>query len=448
MARLTRIAASLPWRRREFLRTAGLSIAVAPFALRLPSLGWAGDASPSPPQRLVLMFTPNGTVPPAFWPEQTGDQFTLREILEPLAPYQEQLLILKGISNKVRGDGDSHMRGMSCLLTGIELFPGNIQGGSHTPAGWASGISIDQQIARFLQANPATQTRFASLEFGVSVPHRADPWTRWVYGGPNRPIAPIDDPYQMFDKLYGRRQDDRTLRSVLDRLRDDLASLRPRLSADDRRLLEAHESSLRDLERQLQIEATTQVEQVPDLPEGVANENDNMPQLAAMQLQLLHQALQADMTRVATLQFTRSVGQARMRWLGIEEGHHALSHDPDLDEPSQRKLIQINRWFCEQLRQFVDRLAQTPEPGYAGSMLDHTTIIWTNELGKGNSHSLDNIPFVAIGRALGWKMGRSLQFDRVAHNRLLLSIAHACGHEIDTFGNPQLCEGGPLDLHS
>ncbi len=73
------------------------------------------------------------------------------------------------------------MRGMGCLLTGIELFPGNIQGGSHTPAGWASGLSIDQEIKNFLQRDPATRTRFGSLEFGVMVPDRADTWTRMVY---------------------------------------------------------------------------------------------------------------------------------------------------------------------------------------------------------------------------------------------------------------------------
>ena len=59
--------------------------------------------------------------------------------------------MLKGLNNKIRGDGDGHQRGMSCLLTGIELLPGNIQGGSDSPAGWASGISIDQEIRNFLQ---------------------------------------------------------------------------------------------------------------------------------------------------------------------------------------------------------------------------------------------------------------------------------------------------------
>jgi hypothetical protein len=111
------------------------------------------------------------------------------------------------VNDRVKGDGDRHMRGIGCLLTGIELFPGNIQGGGDTPAGWASGLSIDQEIKNHLQQRPETATRFGSLEFGVLVPNKADTWTRMVYAGPNKPVAPIDDPYQMFRKLYGQSRD-------------------------------------------------------------------------------------------------------------------------------------------------------------------------------------------------------------------------------------------------
>lgn len=141
-------------------------------------------------QRLIIMFSPNGIVPSNFWPEEAGEEFTLKRILEPLEPFKKQTLTLRGVSNKVRGDGDSHMRGMSCLLTGIELFPGNIQGGSHTPAGWPSGISIDQEIKNFFQSRTETRTRFGSLEFGVAVPPRADPWTRLCYAGPRTSPSP------------------------------------------------------------------------------------------------------------------------------------------------------------------------------------------------------------------------------------------------------------------
>ena len=161
-----------PRSRREFLRDMGLGAATLPFILNLPSLGFANQGAKAK-QRLVFVFTPNGVFPNEFWPSEEGAKFALKESMKPFEPFQDKLLVLNGICDKIRGDGDSHMRGIGCLLTGIELYPGNIQGGSHTPAGWASGISIDQEIKNYLQKNEATRTRFGSLELGVMVPEQA-----------------------------------------------------------------------------------------------------------------------------------------------------------------------------------------------------------------------------------------------------------------------------------
>src|SRR5207248_9348882 len=235
--------------RREFIRDLGISTAALPFILNLPSLGFANQQRRK--QRLVVLFSPDGVVPNVFWPNFEGKLTTLPESLKPLEPLKDRTLVLHGVCDKVRGDGDNHMRGIGCLLTGVELFPGNIQGGSHTPAGWASGISNDQEIRNHLQSDAATRTRFGSLEFGVMVPDRADTWTRMVYSAPNKPLAPIDDPYQMFAKLYGRVKDQANLRSILDDLQDDLRKVGERLSAADRRLLEEHATFVREMEQEL-----------------------------------------------------------------------------------------------------------------------------------------------------------------------------------------------------
>jgi Protein of unknown function (DUF1552) len=161
-------------------------------------------------------------------------------------------------------------------------------------------------------------------------------------------------------------------------------------------------------------------------------------------MDLLISSFLGDFARVATFQFTNSVGQAKMRWLGIDEGHHELSHEGDDNQSAQEKLTKINRWYCEQMAFLVRRLAETPEPNGDGSLLDNTTVLWTNELGKGNSHTLDNIPFVMVGGGMPFKMGRSLKFGGQPHNRLLLSLAHGMGHTIDRFGNTDYCKDGPL----
>jgi hypothetical protein len=429
--------------RRDFLRDLGIGAAALPFVLNLPSLGFANQQRRK--QRLVILFSPDGVVPPAFWPDEEGESFKFKESLKPLEPFQKRTLVLHGVCDRVRGDGDAHMRGMGCLLTGIELFPGNIQGGSDTPAGWAKGISIDQEIKNYLQRDPATRTRFGSLEFGVLVPDRADTWTRMVYAGANKPLAPIDDPYQMFAKLYGRMKDQESLKSILDDVQDDLRKVSEKVSAADRRLLEEHATFVREMEQELKAGAAQSVgHAVPELEPGVKEENDNIPRISKMQIELMVNSFAADFARVATLQYTNSVGQARMRWLGINEGQHELSHKPDTDKEAQDHLTRINKWYCEQLAYLAKRLAETPEPGGGGSLLDNTLLVWTNELGKGNSHTLDNIPFVLVGNGLGFKMGRSIKYPRLPHNRLLLALAHGMGHGIEKFGNPNFCGGGVL----
>ena len=183
---------------------------------------------------------------------------------------------------------------------------------------------------------------------------------------------------------------------------------------------------------------------VPVVEPGVRRENDNIPKISKLQIDLLVSSFIADSARVATLQFTNSVGDARFTWLGIQEGQHSLSHEPDTNASAQEKLTRINQWYCTQLAYLAKRLAETPEPDGHGSLLDNTLIVWTNELGQGNSHTLENIPFVMVGNGLDFKMGRSLDFKHTPHNRMLMSLAHGFGHRIDRFGNPDYCAAGPL----
>lgn len=437
--------------RRKFLKNAGISAAAANLMLNLPSLSRGSEtAGAARRQRLVFIFSPNGVIPQHFWPEKLGSDFEFKRILEPLAGFKSQVMTLQGVNNRIKGDGDGHMRGMGCLLTGIELFPGDVQGGSDTPAGWSMGISVDQYLKNKLQADPATRTRFGSLEMGVMVPNRADTWTRMSYSGPNQPVAPIDNPYQMFNKLYGQTKNREMLASVLDDLTADFRKVETLISQEDRRLLRSHLDMVRELETELHTELSQARPDaglghaIPELPPNVNEENDNIPLITRMQMDMLVHSFAADMARIATFQITNSVGQPVMRWLGIDEGHHGLSHEPDSNEEAYEKLIKINTWYCEQVAYLAKRLAETPEPGGEGSMLDNTTLVWTNELGKGNSHTRDNIPFVLVGGGLGFKTGQAIDFKDAYHNRLLMTFCAAMGHPVPSFGNADFCGDGVL----
>ncbi len=106
--------------------------------------------------------------------------------------------------------------------------------------------------------------------------------------------------------------------------------------------------------------------------------------------------------------------------------------------------------FCRQLVETAFRRPLTAEQArfFVQDQFDAAATRTPFGSRKGNSHTLHDIPFVLIGNGLGFSMGRSLRFDKAAHNRLYLTLAHAVGHRLDTFGKPELCEGGPLDLSS
>ncbi len=437
--------------RRESLRALLGAPLVAGLAGWLPSASAAGQrAIRQNPEtrRLVIVFSPNGTIPSKFWPASggpLGDLGELPEILQPLEEFRDRTLVLHGIDNRIRGDGDDHMRGMGCLLTGIELSPGNIQGGGNTPAGWPRGISIDQELANFFQSDPATRCRFGSLELGVLVPDRADVWTRMVYSAANRPVTPIADPRRLFQKLFGVVGDRESLRSVLEIVAADLKSVAASVSGEDQARLNDHLDWVRQKELELRSADSEIPGQLPPVDGAIELNGDNMPAISQAQQDLLVAALRTGMTRIATLQYTNSVGNAKMKFLGIEEGHHELSHEPDEKQDAAEKLVTINRWYCEQIAALARQLANTPEADGAGTLLDHTTIVWTNELGKGNSHSLSDIPFVLVGGGMGWKSGQALQFDHMPHNRLWISVAHAMGHRIEKFGSPRHSRGGVIE---
>ena len=219
-----------PRNRREFIRDLGIGAAALPFVLNLPSLGFANQQRRK--QRLVVMFSPNGVVPSAFWPDEEGTNVHAQG--KPQAaravqgPHADPARRLRQGPRRRRQPHARHRLPADRHRAVPRQHPGRLR---HARPAGPAGISIDQEIKNFLQNDPATRTRFGSLEFGVMVPDRADTWTRMVYAGPNKPIAPIDDPYQMFAKLYGRMKDQESLKSILDDLQDDLRQGRRRRSA-------------------------------------------------------------------------------------------------------------------------------------------------------------------------------------------------------------------------
>lgn len=415
---------------------AALAAVAAPFLALSRRESQAG--APRAARRLVVFFSPNGTVHQHWRPAGDGASwsFPAGSILEPLAAVKRHLVVLDGVDFV---GASNHEGGMAAMLTG--------SGDAASPS---MGLSVDQYVARAVGGG----SRLASLELGV----QTSAWggntqTRMSYAGPGRFVPPDDEPASVYRRLFAsmapapgmvdavraRRQ------SVLDLVRGDLRDLSSRVGADERRKLDAHLESLRRVEVSLAGPgAPTATCAAPTLGAQDFRQNESFPPVGRSQMQLLLAALSCGATKVASIQWAHTVAPHVFSWLGLSEGHHALSHMGDGNAAGVADFVRTERWFAEQFAWLVAQLAELPEPGAAGSMLDHTLVVWAKEMGDSRLHDCVSVPFVLAGGAGGaLATDRYLRLPHVPHQRLLVSICHAMGLDNPTFGDPAR-GAGPL----
>lgn len=444
--------------RRHFLKgAAGVSLALPLLPSLMPRFVASSRAQTAAfPKRFLVFYTPNGNIELPTSMDFTGS------IFEPLAPYQDQLLILNGLDMSVHNlpPGEPHQQGMA-FLTGRPLNEGMQVGGDGTLAGWGSGISVDQEIA----ATIGTDTPHKSLHFGVQSTSYGGTEVRTVisYAGSDQPIANEASPYAMYDLVFSELGVDplglQKLRarrhSVMDAVAGQYQALAPRLGLEDRVKLEQHLAAIRDVEQRLdnaggELGGSCQL---PMLGEPIdLNAPENYPAIGRLQTDLLVMALRCDLTRVATLQWSASTNNKPYPYLMYDDGlgagpqpisgdEHVMGHQPDTDLPTWGKLRVIRRWYMEQFAYLLQQLAATPEG--EGTMLDNTVILLGSEVARGNTHSHMDAPFVLAGSAGGYfKTNQLLNFEGdVPHNNLLVSLLNSMGIETNTFGMPEYCTG-------
>jgi hypothetical protein len=406
------------------------------------------------PKRFVVVYTPNGNLelPPSL--DFSGS------ILEPLAPFKDKLIVLKGLDLAVHDlpPGEPHQQGMA-FLTGRPLNPGNQIGGDGSLAGWGSGISVDQEIAAAI----GKTTPHKSLHFGVQSTAYGGTEVRTVmsYAGSDQPIANETSPYAMFDLAFSKLGADplglETLRrrrhSVLDAVGKQYVSVAAQLGREDRLKLEQHLTAVREVETRLDSRGSGLGGscQLPVLGDRIdLNTPANYPQVGKLQMDLLVMALRCDLTRVATLQWSASTNNKPYPYLMYDAGdgpkpivgdEHVMGHQPDSDVHAWGALRVIRRWYMEQLAYLLSALDSTPEGD--GTLLDNTVVLLGSEVARGNTHSHTDAPFLLAGSAGGYfKTGQYLDIaGRVPHNNLLVSLLNSMGVEARTFGLPEYCTG-------
>ena len=432
--------------RRRWLQLAGASGALAPF---LPSLEAFGQGA-RPPRRLVIIWTPHGTIYKNWQPIGTETAFELSPILKPLEAHRSNLVILDGLKiNHSTVRAPSHTEGMGLVWTGSNLSSGNAFQVQQYNIDWVEGPSVDQVVAQRV----GSATRFPSIELGVRSGANS-PVARMIYAGPKRPLQPEIDPARAYNRLFGNFTPPATMpgappmidlaksrqAGALGIVGAQLGRLQNKLGGADRTRIDAHLTALRTLERQLGAGAPTALPIQCVKPAAGAAINANAvadsPRLLTAQLDLIANTLACDLTRVMSLEYRFGDNDDdAYSWLGLGTGHHTMSHFGDSDAAAQANLTKIYTWYADRVAYLLTRLAAVKEAD-GSTLLDNTLVVWGSEVGKGNNHSFEKVPFVlAGGRNLGLKTGRYVQVPGVQHNRLLTSICQMMGMpEIQTFG--------------
>ena len=425
---------SLP--RRTVLRGLGATMALPFLDAMLPALSPRAKAASKPVHRFQTFYVPNGMAMPYWSPKGVGSAFELSPILEPLAPYRNQMLVLSGIKatwNYI------HAGASGSFLTGTTR-------GGRNEVEIIADVSMDQLLARHF----ANETQVPSLQLSLDRPNNAGACTgnlSCVYThtlswrSPTQPLPTEWNPRVVFETLFGdsgttgRSARDARLRqhkSLLDSVTEKLADLRRELGPADRAKLDDYAEAVRDVERRIQRAEEQNELELPPMaqPQGAPPVFEE--HLALMlDLQLL--ALQSDLTRVISFMIGKEQSARPYPQIGVPEAHHPLSHHNDVPELIAH-MSKINRYHTELFSQYLAKLRATPDGD--GSLLDHMTILYGSGISNSTRHAGDNLPLLLMGGGAGQlRGGRHLVYsDEPPMANLLVTLMDKLDLPVEQIG--------------
>jgi hypothetical protein len=445
--------------RRTVLRGAGQVAIALPFLeAMLRPLETHAQAAMAP-KRLVVFYSPGGTLLDKWRPTGTESQFTLSDMMSPLVPHQKQLLFIDGLDLKVTelGVGHPHSRGMAGLLTGTELLPGTFVTGMGN-ASFANGPSIDQVIGERIGAG----LKFRSLEFSTAwaisgrslmdgaVAETSNASNQINFAGANKPLPPMINAKVAFDRVFGELgvqdaaavlEKKKTV-SILDAVRGQFTQVSAQLSAADKAKLQEHEELIRQMELSLSAGTSGESCVVPGAP--TAADSMDVPRKGKTMTDLLVRSLACDLTRVGTMQWADSESKFPLNFepLKLSDHHHGYQHDGVYDPNA---LFKIYQWFGSNFAYLLEQLAAVKEGD--GTLLDNTVVLWVTEIQEPPTHNQTKMPFmIAGGKNAGIKTGRWLKVPSQPHNNLLVSLLNVFGGTETKFGRPEYNTGALAGL--
>jgi uncharacterized protein DUF1552 len=410
--------------RRAVLKGAGATIALPLLDAMCPAgVAW-GQTAAKTPQRLAFVGFPHGAVTRLWVPEQTGKDFQVSKILEPIAKYRDYLTIVSGLRNKPAESPEPHERIERTWLSCVKPE----EAGAANPD---AGVTADQLAARHI----GQETRLPSLELTTALRGAQMAWRTPTQSLPQEP-----NPRAVFYRLFGQGDTDaervaivQETGSILDRVTAQAKGLQAKLGAQDSAAVGVYLDSVREIERRVQMakDADTSTLEIPDAPIGVPNSFDEHFKLM---FDLMALAFQADLTRVITFSMDREASMRTYNNLSISEAFHPLSHHGN-DPAKQDRLAVIQTYHTRMFSHFVERLATTPDGD--GTLLDHSTTLFGSNMSDSNRHNNDPLPSAILGRAHGRiKGGQHLHYPQDSrHSDLLLTLLQRTQIPVESLGD-------------
>jgi hypothetical protein len=438
---------SHPFTRRHFLRGAGLALTLPwleSLPLRSEETGKLQRAAAErPPVRFACIYFSNGVEPAHWWARPSGPTMELGAGLEPMLPYRDEMIFLKGLFNEqaVRHTS-AHLGRMPNLLSGAWVSTDQNE------------IRVGQSMDQVLAQTVGQQTAIPSLVLGIEPTElRLEDGLSMIYGSciswtsDTKPATKEIYPARVFDLLVGRSGDRRIDRSILDQVLEDARHVQRQISASDSLKLREYLDSIRDIEQRIARAARDgRLEgDRPDTPPAqFARPGEHLPQEVPSHMRLMMDlivlAFQMDKTRVATCMLNNDLSQMNFGFLDGVEGslHLDLTHN-GRDPQREAMYLKTNQFHVAQFAHLIRRLQQVPEG--EGRLLDHCLLMCCSNLFDGDKHEADEMPIVLAGQGGGaLKTGRVLDYStRAADDRracsLYLSLMERMGVPRAQFGD-------------
>jgi Protein of unknown function (DUF1552) len=445
--------------RRTLLRGGGgLALSLPLLEAMLPS---ASAQAAATPRRILFEFKANGDQTARRFTDTTETGFKFDEFLAPLEPYRNELLILNKLERRYGQLGakrsDGHQQGGASLApweSGEGSYP--IGGKEGVTIGYVLGPSADYVIGeRVLQANANVKYRHLVYRVGQK---NNDIWNMHSHAGPQgtqNPVQPETDPYAAYARIFSFGADDEAAKaaieqrllkkqSALDLVLEEATSLQTKLGSADRARIQQHMDALRDVERTLS-NGNGAAGCIPfELGEKLdPYKDDNHQAVGALFQKISVLAFACDLTRSINFNWSGNTSNRVYRNLGLEEGHHDISHNSD--EAAFVKIRAIHKHLWTMSTNLYEALKAVPEG--SGTLWDNTLVVHWNELGQGDSHSENDAMVVMAGGAGNhFRRGRYLDFkNKLTMADMLVSCFHYMGFEdVIKFGDDRLNDGAPL----